>query len=269
MYRKTILPKAVIPASAQLVKRAMSNPRKEATVPKLKYRKALFKISGEALQGEQAFGIDPAVTARIAADLAEAVNTGAQIALVIGGGNIFRGVSLAAEGADRVTSDHMGMLATVMNSMAMKMAIESLSLEAAILSAVDIPKFCESFSQRALEAHLAAGRVVIFAAGTGNPYFTTDSAAALRACEMRADILVKGTQVDGIYSADPKKDPSAERFGTITYDEILKRDLKVMDTAAISLTRSAGIPIAVFSLAETGGFTRILQGEGRCTTVTA
>jgi uridylate kinase len=233
----------------------------------LKYKRVLFKVSGEALQGDQGFGIDPAITVRIAGDIAQAVAQGAEIGIVIGGGNIFRGVSLAAKGADRVTGDQMGMLATVMNALAMKMALASAGLEAVVLSAVEMPRICETFTQRALEDHLSRGRVVVFAGGTGNPFFTTDSAAALRACEMRADAILKGTQVDGIYSADPKKFPDAERFDHITHTEILERGLAVMDAAAVSLARDARIPVVVFALQEEGGLLKILQGRGRCTTV--
>lgn len=240
-----------------------------ADTDSLKYHNVLFKISGEALQGDQGFGIDPAVTKRIASEIASAVDAGAKVSLVIGGGNIFRGVALAAEGADRVTGDQMGMLATVMNAMAMRMALEAQDVPAVVLSAVEMPRFCETFTQRGLEAHLSAGRVVLFAGGTGNPFFTTDTAAALRACEIDADAIVKGTQVDGVYSADPRKDASAERFDTITYDEMLSRDLKVMDAAAVSLAGGAGIPILVYALETGGEFLRVLQGKGRCTTVTA
>ncbi|MCB1387450.1 MAG: UMP kinase [Nitratireductor sp.] len=233
-----------------------------------RYGRVLFKVSGEALMGGQAFGIDPAMTGRIAADVAEAVALGVRVAIVVGGGNIFRGVALAAKGADRVTGDQMGMLATVMNALALKMAIGDAGMDAVVLSAVAMEEFCETFTQRGLEAHLEAGRVVIFAGGTGNPFFTTDTAAALRASEMRADALFKGTQVDGVYSADPKKDPAATRFETISHGEMLSRGLAVMDEAAVALARNAGLPIIVFSLENKGEFARILKGKGRCTTVT-
>lgn len=236
---------------------------------KSRYARVLFKVSGEALMGSRQFGIDPEMTERIAADIAEAVSMGTRVAVVVGGGNIFRGVALAADGADRVTGDHMGMLATVMNAKALVMALRKTGLDAIVMSAVDMPAFCETFTQRGLDAHLEAGRVVVFAGGTGNPFFTTDTAAALRASEMGADALFKGTQVDGVYSADPKKDPSAERFETITHSQMLSRGLKVMDEAAVALARNAGIPIVVFSLEQKGEFARILKGKGRCTTVTA
>ena len=188
--------------------------------------------------------------------------------MVVGGGNIFRGVALAAQGADRVSGDHMGMLATVMNAIALRMALESIGVGAVVMSAVEMPKICETFTQRRAEQLRDEGKVLIFAGGTGNPYFTTDSAAALRACEMGCDALMKATQVDGIYSADPKKDANAERFDTITHEEILERGLQVMDAAAVSLTQDACIPVVVFSLEEEGGFAKMLKGEGRSTTVT-
>lgn len=234
----------------------------------LKFRTVLFKVSGEALMGDQAFGIDPDTTARIAGDIAKAHKMGARIALMVGGGNIFRGVSLAAKGADRVSGDHMGMLATVMNAIAMRMALVAQGVEAVVLSAVSMPTFCETFTQRGLDTHLEAGRVVVFAGGSGHPYFTSDTPAALRACEMKADAIIKGTQVDGIYSADPKKDPDAERFNTITYADFLARGLRVMDTSAVALARDQNIAIIVFSLQDEVGFSGILQGKGKYTVVT-
>jgi len=234
---------------------------------KLKYKRVLFKVSGEALMGAQQFGIDPAIASRIAEDVAEGSRLGALVSVVIGGGNIFRGVALAAKGADRVTGDHMGMLATVINAKALSMALKQAGMEAVILSAIDMPEFCESFTQRAYEAHLAAGKVVVFAGGTGNPYFTTDTAAALRACEMQADAMFKGTQVDGVYSADPQKDPDAKRYEAITYDEMLAKGLGVMDVSAVALMKEADIPVVVFSLDEKGGFARQLQGLGTSTIV--
>jgi len=254
----------------KVVMAASADKKAPSAKPKsgLKYSRVLFKVSGEALMGDQGFGIDPKMTARIASDIGEVCRLGARVCIVVGGGNIFRGVALAAKGANRVTGDHMGMLATVMNAMALKMALEDAGIGAVVLSAIDMEKFCETFTQRGLEAHLDAGRVVVFAAGTGNPYFTTDTAAALRACEMGADAIVKGTQVDGIYSADPKKDPKAIRFDKITHSEVLEKGLEVMDAAAVSIARDAGIPVLVFALQEKGEFARILQGKGRCTTVT-
>ncbi len=233
----------------------------------LKFKTVLFKVSGEALMGDQQFGIDPQTTSRIAADIAEGVKLGARVALMVGGGNIFRGVSLAAKGSDRVSADHMGMLATVMNAIAMKMALIEQGVEAVILSAIELSTFCETFTQRGLESHMKAGRVVVFAGGSGHPFFTSDTPAALRACEMKADAIIKGTQVDGIYSADPKTDPGATRFDKITYSDFLARGLKVMDTSAVALARDQKIAIVVFSLKEKGGFAKILQGKGTSTIV--
>lgn len=219
--------------------------------------------------GEGDFGIDPETVNRICNDIKEGIELGAQVGLVVGGGNIFRGVALAAKGADRVSGDHMGMLATVMNAISLRMSLTAQGVPCVVLSAIDMSEICEPFSQRAAEHYQAQGKVVIFAGGTGNPYFTTDTAAALRACEMQCDALLKATQVDGIYSADPKKDKTATRFETITHDAILAKGLEVMDAAAVSLTRDANIPVVVFSLSEPGGFAKILKGEGRSTTVTA
>ncbi len=237
------------------------------TAPQPIYKRVLFKVSGEALVAEAGFGIDPDVTSRIARDIKRAVDMGVTVGVVIGGGNIFRGVSLAAKGADRVLADHMGMLATVMNALAMRMALEAIGVPSVVLNALTMPQIAESFSQRRLEEFLSEGRVVIFAGGTGNPFFTTDTAAALRASEMRCDALFKGTQVDGIYSADPRKTPDATRYEKISHTKVLEQGLTVMDAAAVSLARDAGIPIVVFSIHEEGEFAKILQGKGRCTTV--
>ena len=231
------------------------------------YRRVLLKASGEALMGEQGFGIDVSVADRIAADIAEARGMGVEVGVVIGGGNIFRGLAVASKGGDRVTGDHMGMLATVINSLALRTSLVKLGVDAVVLSAIAMPEICESFSQRQATAYMNAGKVVIFAGGTGNPFFTTDSAAALRAAEIGADALFKGTQVDGIYSADPKKNPDATRYDKITHREVLSQGLAVMDTAAIALARENNIPIIVYSIHETGGFGAILRGEGRCTVV--
>jgi len=233
----------------------------------LKYNNILLKISGEALMGSGEFGIDKPTIDRVCADIKQAIDMGAHVSLVVGGGNLFRGVQLASQGADRVSGDHMGMLATIMNAIALKMALEDARVEAVVLSAIAMPQICETFSQRAALAHRDAGKVCIFAGGTGNPFFTTDTAAALRACEMGCDALLKATQVDGIYSADPKKDPEAKRFESITHSEVLSRGLEVMDAAAVSLTRNAGVPIVVFALSQEGGLACILKGEGRSTTV--
>lgn len=231
------------------------------------YRRVLLKASGEALMGDQHFGIDVSVADRIASDIAEAREMGVEVGLVIGGGNIFRGLAVASKGGDRVTGDHMGMLATVINSLAMRTSLVKLGVDTVVLSAIAMPELCESFSQRQATAYMNAGKVVIFAGGTGNPFFTTDSAAALRAAEIGADALFKGTQVDGIYSADPKKDPNAVRYDRITHREVLSQGLQVMDTAAIALARENNIPIIVYSIHEKGGFGAILRGEGHCTIV--
>jgi uridylate kinase len=232
-----------------------------------KYKRVLLKVSGEALMAESGFGIDPVVTARIARDIKSAVARGVEVGVVIGGGNIFRGVSLAAGGSDRVLADHMGMLATVMNALAMRMALDSINVPSVVLNALNMPQISETFSQRRLEEHLQNGMVVVFAGGTGNPYFTTDTAAALRASEMRCDALFKGTQVDGIYDSDPRKNSAARRYQTLTHSEVLKNGLAVMDAAAISLARDANIPVIVFSIHHEGEFGKILDGDGRCTTV--
>ncbi len=201
------------------------------------YKRVLLKASGEALMGDQGFGIDVAVADRIAADIAEARALGVEVGVVIGGGNIFRGVAVASKGGDRVTGDHMGMLATVINSLALRTSLVKIGIDTVVLSAVAMPELCETFSQRQATAYMDMGKVVIFAGGTGNPFFTTDSAAALRAAEIGADALFKGTQVDGIYSADPKKDPNAVRFDRLSHKDVLDRGLAVMDTTAVALAR--------------------------------
>ncbi|MBB3217721.1 uridylate kinase [Ochrobactrum sp. RC6B] len=231
------------------------------------YKRVLLKASGEALMGSQGFGIDVSVADRIASDIKQARSLGVEVGVVIGGGNIFRGVAVASKGGDRVTGDHMGMLATVINSLALRTSLHKIGVDSAVLSAIAMPEICESFSQRQATAYMDEGKVVIFAGGTGNPFFTTDSAAALRAAEIEADALLKGTQVDGIYSADPKKDPNATRFDRLTHKEVLDRGLAVMDTAAVALARENNIPIIVYSIHENGGLAEILQGKGRCTIV--
>ncbi|EAU42779.1 uridylate kinase [Fulvimarina pelagi HTCC2506] len=233
----------------------------------IRYRRILVKVSGEALMGDQGFGIDVSVADRIAADIREARELGVDISVVIGGGNIFRGVAVASKGGDRVTGDHMGMLATVINALALRTSLVKMGVDAVVLSAIAMPEICESFSQLKALAHQAAGRVVIFAGGTGNPFFTTDSAGALRAAEMGAAALFKATQVDGIYSADPKKNPDAERYDHLTHDDVLNQGLAVMDVAAVALTRENKIPIVVFSIHEKGELARILSGGGRSTIV--
>lgn len=233
----------------------------------LAYKRVLLKVSGEALMGDQEFGIDQKVVDRVAGEIRDARALGAEICVVIGGGNIFRGVSVAAKGGDRVRGDHMGMLATIMNCLAMTNALEALGVPAVPMSAIAMDEICETFTQRGAKAHLAEGKVVLFAAGTGNPFFTTDSGAALRAAEMKCDALLKGTQVDGIYSADPKKVPDAVRYDAITHADVLKQGLKVMDAAAIALAQEGNIPIIVFSIHESDGLVAVLNGEGRATIV--
>ncbi|MDR6818984.1 uridylate kinase [Neorhizobium sp. 2083] len=235
--------------------------------PQPLYKRVLLKASGEALMGSQGFGIDVEVADRVASDIAEARAMGVDVGVVVGGGNIFRGVAVASKGGDRVTGDHMGMLGTVINALALATSLRKLNVDTVVLSAISMPEICESFSQRQAVHHMAQGRVVIFAGGTGNPFFTTDSAAALRAAEIGAEAIFKATQVDGIYSADPKKDPTATRFDTLTHGEVLEKGLAVMDVAAVALARENAIPIIVFSIHEKGGFAQILTGGGRKTIV--
>jgi uridylate kinase len=232
-----------------------------------KYRRVLLKVSGEALMGSGAFGIDIETVDRIAADVKDAVEGGTQVCMVIGGGNIFRGVSAAAKGIDRAQADYMGMLATVMNALAMQAALERAGLSSRVQSAIPMQTVCEPFIRRRAERHLEKGRVVIFAAGTGNPFFTTDTAAALRAAEMKCDGLLKGTKVDGVYSADPVKVQDAVRYDTLTYHDVLTRELKVMDASAVSLSRENKIPIIVFSIHDRGQLAAVLKGEGRATVI--
>ena len=233
----------------------------------LKYRRVLLKVSGEALMGDQAFGIDGSTVERIASDIKEATLAGVQICLVIGGGNIFRGLSGAAKGIERATADYMGMLATVMNSLAMQSALESHGKPTRVLSALSISAVCEPYIRRRAVRHMEKGRVVIFAAGTGNPYFTTDTAAALRATEMGCNALLKATNVDGVYDADPQTTPDAKRFEELTYMDVLSLDLKVMDASAISLARENRIPILVFSIHNAGSFAEVVRGNGRYTII--
>jgi uridylate kinase len=232
-----------------------------------RYRRVLLKVSGEALMGTQSYGIDVSALERIAGDIKDAVDVGAQICLVIGGGNIFRGLSGVAAGIDRATADYMGMLATIMNAIAMQAALERLGLPTRVQSAIPITSVCEPYIRRRAIRHMEKGRAVIFAAGTGNPFFTTDTAAALRAAEMSCDAMFKATQVDGVYSADPKRVKDAERYDFLSYHEVLSRDLKVMDASAISLSRENGIPIVVFSIHEKGNLSQILKGKGRYTVI--
>jgi uridylate kinase len=232
-----------------------------------KFRRILLKVSGEALMGAQNFGIDIETVERIAADIKEASDVGAQVCLVIGGGNIFRGLAGAAKGIDRATADYMGMLATVMNALAMQAALERVGLPTRVQSAIPMMTVCEPYVRRRAIRHMEKGRVVIFAAGTGNPFFTTDTAAALRAAEMNCDAMLKGTQVDGVYSADPKKVADAQRYDSLSYHEVLSRDLQVMDASAVSLSRENRIPIVVFSIHDRGALAAVLRGEGRCTII--
>ena len=225
-------------------------------------KRVLLKLSGEVLMGDQAFGLDPAVVSELACEVKAAKDGGLEICLVIGGGNIFRGMAGAAAGMDRAQADYMGMLATVMNALAMQNALEKLGVETRVQSAVQMDQVCEPVIRRRAERHLEKGRVVIFAAGVGAPYFTTDSGAALSAAEMKCDALLKGTSVDGVYDADPKKNPSAKRFETVSYDKVLADNLKVMDAAAVALCRDNAIPIVVFSIRENGNLARVLAGEG-------
>jgi uridylate kinase len=233
----------------------------------LRYKRVLLKVSGEALLGDQTFGIDDTVLERIAGDIAAAVRLGVKIGIVTGGGNIFRGISIQKAGGNRVAGDQMGMLATVLNSIALQQKLGALGIPTRIFSAVAMPAICETFNQRNAEASYEAGDVVLFAAGTGNPFVTTDSGAALRAAEMGCDALFKGTQVDGIYSADPKKDKTAKRYERMTYDDVVKQGLQVMDIGAVALARDNNIPLVVFSILEPGALVAILTGKGRATTV--
>lgn len=231
------------------------------------YKRVLLKISGEVLMGEGEFGLEPATVGRIARDIAEVHASGIELCLVVGGGNIFRGVSVAAQGMERATADYMGMLGTVMNALALQSSLEELGVPTRVLSAIPMATVCEPYIRRRAVRHMEKGRVVIFAAGTGNPFFTTDTAAALRASEMECDCLMKGTKVDGVYSADPNKDASAQRYDTLSHFEVLQRDLKVMDAAAITLCRENNIPILVFSIQNEGEVNRVLHGQGRFTIV--
>jgi len=241
----------------------------ERTVVPLKahYRRILLKISGEALMGPKEFGLDQETVARIARDVQAVNRMGVEICLVIGGGNIFRGITGATQGMQRAAADYMGMLATVMNALAMQNALEQLGVHTRVQSAITMTAVCEPYIRRRALRHMEKGRVVIFAAGTGNPFFTTDTAAALRASEMGCDVLLKGTKVDGVYSADPRKMPDAQRYERLTYLEVLSRDLKVMDAAAVSLARENRIPILVFSIQQEGTFADVIAGKGRFTII--
>tara|TARA_B100001146_G_scaffold178622_1_gene160252 strand:- start:1008 stop:1733 length:726 start_codon:yes stop_codon:yes gene_type:complete len=236
------------------------------TLPKM--NRVLLKLSDEVLMGTNQFGIDPAFVLELAKEVKAAKETGLEICLVIGGGNIFRGMAGAAQGMDRAQADYMGMLATVMNALAMQSALEQLGVETRVQSAVQMDQVCEPVIRRRAERHLEKGRIVIFAAGVGAPYFTTDSGAALRAAEMNCDALLKGTSVDGVYDSDPKKDAAATRYDTVSYSTVLADDLKVMDASAVALCRDNDIPIVVFSIREKGNLARVLSGGGVQTIVT-
>jgi len=242
----------------------LSNPSK-----KIKYRRVLLKLSGEALMGESAYGIDPGVIRRIASEINELSKANVEVAIVIGGGNIFRGAGLSAAGIDRVTADHMGMLATIMNSLAMQDALEQLGLHARVMSAIKINQICEDYIRRRAVRHLEKGRIIIFAAGTGNPFFTTDSAASLRAIEIGADLLIKATKVDGVYSDDPVRNKSAKRYARLSYDEVIEQKLEVMDATAVVLCRENSMPLRVLDMARQGSLMRAVCGEDEGTLVTA
>ncbi len=232
-----------------------------------KLRRVLLKLSGEALMGERDYGLDRATLEQIVEDIKNVHEAGVQVCLVVGAGNIFRGVSEAAKGIDRASADYMGMLATVINCLALQSALERISVPTRVQSAIPMANVCEPYIRRRALRHIELGRIVIFAGGTGNPFFTTDTAASLRASEMACDALLKGTKVDGVYDADPQKEANAKRFEHLTFHDVLARDLKVMDASAISLARENDIPIVVFSIREAGAFAKVVQGKGRFTTI--
>ncbi len=233
----------------------------------LKYKRVLLKISGEALMGKQSFGIDPSTIIRISNEIETVVQMGVEVCIVVGGGNIFRGISAQEVGIERTTGDYMGMLATVMNALAMQNALELIGITTRVQSAFPISSVCETYIRRRAERHLEKGRVIIFAAGTGNPYFTTDTAAALRASEMNCNAMFKATNVDGVYSSDPKKNKDAKRYKELKYMEVLGKDLKVMDAAAVSLARENNVPVIVFSIHEKGAFSNVVSGNGDFTII--
>ncbi|MCK4710175.1 MAG: UMP kinase [Gammaproteobacteria bacterium] len=231
------------------------------------YKRVLLKLSGEALMGSQDYGIDPVIINRVANEIKEIVTAGVQVGIVIGGGNIFRGAGLAQGGMDRVTGDHMGMLATVLNALAMQDALEKKGVKARVMSALSIHQVCEDYIRRRALRHMEKGRVVMFASGTGNPFFTTDSAASLRAIEIGADVVIKATKVDGVYTDDPEKNPDAERYESLTYDEVLEKKLMVMDATAVVLCRDHNMPLRIFSIFNSGDLVRMVKGENIGTTV--
>ncbi|CAO3406473.1 UMP kinase [Azospirillum largimobile] len=234
----------------------------------VRYKRVLLKVSGEALMGQRDYGLDPQMVNRIASEVKAVIALGVQVCLVIGGGNIFRGVKGAASGMERASADYIGMLATVMNALSMQSALERMGVSTRVQSAIPMSTVCEPYIRRRAVRHMEKGRVVIFAAGTGNPFFTTDTAAALRASEMGCDGLLKGTQVDGVYTADPKKDPTAQHYERLTYMDVLTKELQVMDASAIALSRENHIPILVFSIHTPGAFAEVMQGRGKHTIIT-
>jgi uridylate kinase len=242
----------------------MAQPR---TGRSLRYRRVLVKLSGEALMGRNGYGIDVDVLNRIAADICEAADLGIQLCLVVGGGNIYRGLAGAANGMDRVSCDYMGMLATVLNGLALGQALEAKGRSARVMSAIPMLSICEPFTRARALAHLDDGHLVVFVGGTGNPFFTTDTTAALRGAEMGCDAILKATQVDGVYDADPASNPKARRYDALSYDDVLRQDLRIMDGAAIALARDNRIPIIVFSIKGQGGLAAVLQGKGSSTTI--
>lgn len=233
----------------------------------LKYKRVLIKVSGEALMGDKGYGQDLQTIQRISNDIKQVADMGVEVCVVVGGGNIFRGISGAAQGMERSSADYMGMLATILNALAIQNILDQTGIETRVMSAIEMDQVCEPYIRRRAIRHLEHGRVVIFAGGIGSPYFTTDTTAALRASEMGCDALLKGTQVDGVYTADPKKDKNATHYEHLTYHDVLAKDLKVMDAAAISLARENNIPILVFSITEAGGFANVINGRGKFTTI--
>ena len=236
--------------------------------PAVQYERVMLKMSGEVLMGKREFGLDPETVARVARDIKAVVDSGVQVCVVVGAGNIFRGVSGAAQGMDRTTADYMGMLGIVINALALQNALENIDVDTRVQSAIRMDSICEPYIRRRAMRHMEKGRVVIFAAGTGNPYFTTDTAATLRATEMECNAIFKGTKVDGIYSADPQSNPDAERYERLSYIDVLTRDLRVMDATSISLAKENNIPIIVFSVREEGNFADVVQQKGKYTIVT-
>jgi uridylate kinase len=246
----------------------MSAEKSKTPAKAYKYQRVLLKMSGEVLMGDKEFGLDSDTVKRVAMDIKEVVDLGVQVCVVVGAGNIFRGVSGSAEGMDRTTADYMGMLGICINALALQNALEHANVPTRVQSAIRMDQICEPYIRRKAMRHMEKGRVVIFAAGTGNPYFTTDTAGALRASEMDCDAIFKGTKVDGVYTADPHKDKNAKRFDQITYIDVLTKDLKVMDATAVSLARENNIPIVVFSVREKSNFAAVVKGEGKHTVVT-